>query len=160
VRDGRDRLDVEDVAPRIADRLAVEGLRILADGRLPRARIVGIDPRQADIHLPQQVLELIDRAAVERRRGDDVIAGLQQREERRGLRRDPAREGDRAGSAFEIRHALLEDGHRRVHDARVGVAVFLQVEVRRRGFRILEDVARRLIDRHGTRAGVRVGALA
>ena len=122
--------------------------------------IVGIHPRQVHVHLAQHVLELIDGAAVERGRGDDVIAGLQQGEQRGGLRRDPARERDRAAAALEARHALLEHGDRRVHDPRVGVAVLLQVEVRRRRFRVFEHVARRLEDRHGARAGVRVGALA
>ena len=56
--------------------------------------------------------------------------------------------------------ALLERRRRRVHDARVGVAVLLQVEVGRRRLRVLEDVAGRLEDRHGARAGVRVGPLA
>ena len=145
---------------RVADRLAVERLGVVADRRLPRVGIVGIDPRQLDRHLAQQVLELVDRPAVERRRRDDVIAGREQREERRGLRRDAAGERDRAAAAFEVGHALLEDGDRRVHDPRVGVAVLLEVEVRRRRFRILEHVARRLIDRHRARAGVRIRTLA
>ena len=67
-----------------------------ADRRLPRVRIVGIDPRQLHVHLAQQVLELVDRPAVERRGRDDVVAGLQQREQRGRLRRDPAGERDRA----------------------------------------------------------------
>jgi hypothetical protein len=45
----RDRLDIEDVARRVADRFAVEGLRVVADGGLPRIRIVGIGPRQAHV---------------------------------------------------------------------------------------------------------------
>ena len=66
VRNRRDRLDVEDVARRVADRFAVESLRVLADGGLPRIRIVGINPRQAHVHLAQEVLELVDGSAVER----------------------------------------------------------------------------------------------
>ena len=88
-----------------------------------------------------------------------MVARLEQREQRRRLRRDPAREGDRAAAALEARHALLEHRHRRVHDARVGVPVLLQVEVRGSRLRILEHVARGLVDRDGARAGVRVGAL-
>ena len=89
-----------------------------------------------------------------------MVARLEQREQRRGLRGDAARESDRAAAAFEVRHALLEHGHRRVHDPRVGVPVLLQVEVRGGRLRILEHVARGLVDRDGARAGVRVGALA
>ena len=57
--------DVEHVAARVADGLAVEGLGVVADGRLPRVGIVGIDPRQFHRHLAQQVLELVDRPAVQ-----------------------------------------------------------------------------------------------
>jgi hypothetical protein len=105
------------------------------------------------------VLELVDGAAVERRRGDDVIAGLEHREERRGLGGDAAGKGHRAAAALEVGHSLLEGRDRRVHDAGVGVAELLQVEVRGRRFGILEDVAGRLVDRHRAGAGVRVGAL-
>ena len=160
VRDGRDRFDVEHVAAGVADGLAVERLRVVADGRLPRVGIVGIDPRQLHRHLAQDVLELIDGAAVQGRRGDDVIAGREQREQRGGLRRDAARERDGAAAALEVRHALLEYGHRRIHDPRVGVPVLLEVEVRGRRFGILEHIARRLEDRHRARARIRVGPLA
>ena len=106
------------------------------------------------------MLQLRDRAAVERRLGDDVVAGLEEREEGRRLGGEPARERDRAHAALERRDALLERRGGRVHDPRVGVAVLLQVEVRGRRLGVLEDVARRLEDRHRARAGVRVGPLA
>ena len=91
----------------------------------------GIDPRQLDVHLAQQVLELVHRPAVQRRGRDDVVAGLEQREQRGRLRGDPAGERHRADAALEVRHPLLEDRDGRVHDARVRVPVLLQVEVRR-----------------------------
>ena len=130
-----------------------------ADRLPPRVRVVGIDPGQLDAHLAQQVLELVHRAAVERRGRDDVVARLQQREQRGRLRGDPAGERHRAGAALEVRHPLLEHRDGRVHDARVGVPVLLQVEVRRRRLRVLEHVAGRLEDRHRAGAGVRVGPL-
>src|SRR5687768_5404945 len=88
-----------------------------------------------------------------------MIARLQQREQGRGLRGDAAGERHRTASGFEAGDALLEHRDGRVHDARVGIAELLQIEVRRRRFRIFEHVARRLIDRHRPRAGIRVGAL-
>ncbi len=154
------RLDVEHVAGGVANRLAVERLRVLADGGLPGVRIVGIHPRQLHVHLAQHVLELVDRAAVEGGRRHHVVARLKQGEQCRRLRGNPAREGHGAAAPFEVGHALLEDRDGRVHDARVGVPVLLEVEVRRGRFGILEHVAGRLVDRHRTRAGVRVGALA
>ena len=125
----------------------------------PGVRIVGIDPGQLHVHLAQQVLELVDRPAVQRRGRDDVVARLEQREQRGRLRGDPAGERDRAGAALEVRHPLLEHRDGRVHDPRVGVPVLLQVEVRRRRLRVLEHVAGGLEDRHRARAGVRVGPL-
>ena len=89
-----------------------------------------------------------------------MIAGRQEREERRRLGGDAARERHRAAAVFEVGHPLLEHRHGRIHDARVGVAVLLQVEIRGRGLRILEHVAGGLKDRHRARAGVRIGALA
>ena len=61
--------------------------------------------------------------------------------------------------ALEVRDPLLERGDGRIHDPRVGVAVLLQVEVRRGRFGVLEDVARRLEDRHRARARVGVRSL-
>ena len=130
-----------------------------ADRLAPRVGIVGIDPRQLHAHLAQQVLELVHRPAVQRRGRDDVVARLEQREQRGRLRGDPAGERHRAGPALEVRHPLLEDGDRRVHDARVGVPVLLQVEVGRGRFGVLEHVAGRLEDRHRASSGVRVGPL-
>ena len=67
VRDGGNRRDVEHVTGRVPDRLGVENLGVIAYGRFPRVRSVGIDPRQIHRHLAQHVLELIDRSPVQRR---------------------------------------------------------------------------------------------
>jgi hypothetical protein len=67
VCDSGDDLDVQDVAAGIADCLAEESLRIVAHGRAPRVRLVRVDPRHLDAHLAQQMLELIYRAAIQRR---------------------------------------------------------------------------------------------
>ena len=69
----------------------------------------------------------------------------------------PECEGHRADPTLEVRDPLLEGCHRRVHDPRIRVAVFLQVEIGRRRIRILEDIAGRLEDRGGARPGVGLG---
>ena len=89
-----------------------------------------------------------------------MIAGHQERKERGRLRRKPTGKGDRTAAALEACHALLEPRDRRIHDARVGIAIFLEVEIRRRRRRILEHIARGLEDRHRARAGIRVRTLA
>src|SRR5688500_1627359 len=88
-----------------------------------------------------------------------MVAGLEHREQRGGLRGDAAGKRDGAAASFEVRHALFESGHSRIHDARVRVAIFLQIEIRRRRLRILEHIARRLVNRHSARAGIRIGTL-
>ncbi len=71
----------------------------------------------------------------------------------------PDAEPERAHAAFERRDALLEDARRRIHDPGVDVAEFLEPEETRRVSRVVEDVARRGIDRHGPRVGRRIGLL-
>ena len=73
------------------------------------------------------------------------------------LRRLSARDRQRSHAALERRHALLEHGRGRVHDARINVAETLQVEKIRGMFGILEDVGRGLVDRNRARSrfGVR-----
>ena len=88
-----------------------------------------------------------------------MVAGLEEREERCRLRGDPAGERHPSDSAFEVRHALLEDGDGRVHDPGVRVPVLLKVEVGRSRLGVLEHVAGRLEDRHRAGAGVGVGPL-
>ena len=67
VRERGELRDVEHVAAGVPDRLAVKRLGIVANRPLPPVNIVWIDPCEADVHLPQQMFELVDRAAVERR---------------------------------------------------------------------------------------------
>ena len=59
---------------------------------------------------------------------------------------------------LEVREALLEGGNGGIHDAGVRVAVLLEVEVCGCRFGILEDVARRLVDRDGAGSGGRFRA--
>src|SRR5690242_9386836 len=88
-----------------------------------------------------------------------MVAGGEQREQRRRLGRQAAGERYPAAAALEARDALFEGRERRVHDARVGVAVLLKVEVRRGCGWVLEDVARGLKNRHRARAGIRIRPL-
>ncbi len=73
------------------------------------------------------------------------------------LGRLTARKCERADAALEGRHAILEDRLGRIHDAGVDVAELGQPEERGGVRRVTEDVARRLVDRHGPSPGGRVG---
>ena len=125
-----------------------------------RVGIVGVDERDADAELVERDRELRVRSAVERARGDDVVAVAAEREERQHLRRHAGRRGERRASAFQRGDALLERRDRRIRDARIDVAERLQVEEARRVVRAVEHERRRLVDRQRARAGGRVRNLA
>src|SRR6185437_10428925 len=124
--------------------------------RAPGIVVVWVNEIDGERELGEGELELRDGAAVDRARGDDVVARLAEREENRRLRRHAAGERHRADAPFEAGDALLEGRHRRVHDAAVDIAVFLQVEVSRRRGGVLEGERRGLIQRHGGGAGIGV----
>ena len=148
---------VEDRAAGVADDLAEQGAGLGRDGGLPGLQIARIDEADRDRQLLQRVGELGHRSAVEMGRGDDLVAGLQQRHEDGELGRHAAGHGHGAGAVLQRGHALLEDGRRRVADPRVDVAVLLQVEELGRLLRIVEDVGGRLVDGHRAGPDVRIG---
>ena len=128
----RERRDVADVELRIADRLGVDRLGVGLERGAKRFGIVGVDERRVDAELRERDRELRIRAAVERARGDDVVAVSREREQREHLRRHAGGRGERRAAAFERGDALLERRDRRIRDARVDVAEGLQVEQARR----------------------------
>lgn len=156
VRQVRQRGEVRDAATRVADHLGVEQPGPVGD----RRRVVvdaAADERRLHAESPERAGELGDRAAVETARRHDVVAGLGERAEGEELRGLPAAGGDTADRTLEAGDPLLERRHGRVPDPAVDVAVLLQREQVRRVGRVLEDEARGLVDRHGTRTGRRVG---
>src|SRR5580704_14870298 len=88
-----------------------------------------------------------------------MVAGFEQREQCGGLRGQATGKCYRAAAVFQARSTLLECGHRRIHDAGVGVAILLEVEVRGGGLRVLEHVARRLKYWHRACASIRIRTL-
>jgi len=160
LRDLADLGEGEDVEARVAEAFAVEGLGVLLHGLAEVLGIVAVDERDLDAELGQGVVEEVVGAAVELGDRDDVVAGAGDVEDGRRDRRLTRRMGEGARAAFERREALLEDVRRRVHDAGVDVAEFLQAEEIGRVFRIPELVAGGLVDRDGARTGGRVRLLA
>ena len=65
----------------------------------------------------------------------------------------------RADAALERRDALFQHSYRGVGDARIDMSGALQIKQRRRMLGVFEDVRGSLIDRHGARAGHRIGPL-
>ena len=75
VRDIGDSLDVDEVGVRVADRLDVDGTRILLDGLLEDLDALRrVDERCLDTVVRERVLKEVVGAAVNRRSCDDVLA--------------------------------------------------------------------------------------
>ena len=153
---GGERRDVADVELRVADGLGVHRFRARREPASKGIGIVGIDERDVDAELRERGCELRVRPAVERARGDDMVAVAAQREEGEHLRRHAGRSGERRAPAFQRRDSFLERRDGRVRDPRVDVAERLQVEEARRVVRAVEHERCRLVDRQRTRARRRI----
>ena len=160
VGDRGKRGEIDDVAERVADRFAVDGLGTLVDQLGRAGRIVRIAESHLDAVLRQRVREQVVGAAVQRRSRDDVVAGFGQRHDRRRDRGQSRRERQRADAAFQCGHALFKHGGGRIADARVNVARHFQVEQVGAVLRVVERVAGGLVDRHRDGLLGRVGGVA
>ena len=129
----------------------------LRSARLNSAGLVGSTKRAPPAEFRKGLAELGDRAAIEPGRGDQLVAGLHQVEQRDELGGMAARHGAGRGAALECCDALLEHRDRGVGDARVDVAEALQVEQRGGMVDVVEHEGGGLVDRRGARTGGRIG---
>ena len=154
------RVEVRHVEPRVADGLD-EPRRGGVVARGDESGDVGrLDEAHRDAEPPERVQEDVPGAAVERRRGDDAVAGagdVEQAEHLGGVARG---DGERRAAAVQTGDALLEHVVGGIHDARVDVAERAQAEEVGGVVGVLEVVGDRLVDRDGARAGggIRSGA--
>ena len=102
-------------------------------------------------------MEEIVGAAVERRGGDDFIAGRREGGDGEGFSGLARSRCKACSAAFESRDTLFEDVRRRVHDARVDVAELLECEKTAGMVGILKQVGRGLVDGDGAGASGGVG---
>ena len=157
VRERRHARHVQHVEAGIAERLAEQQPRLVADRRAPCVEVARIDERRPDAEPRQRVVEQVVGSAVQRARRDDVPAGPHQRRDGEVQGRLPAGGRDGPHAAFERRDPLLEHGAGRIRDARVDVPRALHVEQRRRVIGVREDERRALVDRRRPRAGRGIG---
>ncbi len=129
-----DGADVDEVERGVGRRLEEERLRVGTDGGFPVLDVAAVDQRHGDAKARAQGLDDVTAGAEHGARGDDVVAGLQERQQARG-------DGGHAGGggaghlgAFQKAHALLEHGDRRVGEARILETRILVLETR---FRLL-----------------------
>jgi hypothetical protein len=122
-----------------------------------RLRLLDVGPHDVPAEGLEGVVELVDRAAVELARGNELVARPHQRVEGDELGGMAGRHGKGGRAAFERGDLGFENRLGGVHDAGVDVAEGPQREQVGRVLDVLEDVGRRLVDRRGARAGRRVG---
>ena len=110
VSDLGERLDVNNIRVRIAESLDVERLCILVDGVLKRAFLVGIDKGRADTVVSQRMRKQVVGAAVNRLRGDNVIARVSESLNRIRDSRRARGYGKSRAAALKSRDPLLKNG--------------------------------------------------
>ena len=129
VRDLRELRNVENRARGIRHRLAENALRVRTERRLNRLRVrIRIDERELNAELLERDREEIERAAVDLRGADDMVAGVADVENRKGRRRLSRRSQDRRHAPFERRDLLRHEIVRRICQPRVEIASRLQVK--------------------------------
>ena len=155
--DRRQRLDVADIARRIADAFAEHGARVLIDQLLDRLGGIGAGETHLDPLARQNMGEQRVRGAVELRHGDDVAAHRREVEHGVVQRRLPGTHAQRLDAAFERGDAALEHGGRRVADAAVAVTLGFEIEQGGAVIGAVELVGDGLVDRDRDRPGRRFG---
>ena len=154
MRGRRDRLDVEDVAARVGDRLPEEGDGALIGQRRPGGRVARVvHEARLDAQARQGVGEQVRGAAVQGGGGHDVVARPAQRQEGEGLGGHARRRQQRPDAALQGRDPLLDDVIGGVVQARVDRAEVAQGEAGGRLLGRLEDVGGGLVDRDGPGVG-------
>jgi hypothetical protein len=153
-------LEIRDVAERVAHRFAVERLRAAVNQSLEGLRIAVVREAHVDAVLRQGMGKKIVGAAVERARGDDVVARFADGQDRVGDRRLARGQREAGDATLHRRDALLQHVLGGVHDAGVDVPLHLEVEQIRAVLRVVEGVRGRLVNGHRRRFGRGLGAVA
>src|SRR5215212_3392985 len=155
----RGPLDIQRVERRVAYGLGIDGLRLIRDRRAYSVEIRRVGELHVYTDLGQRVVELVVGTAVELRRGDDLIAGSHDVQDRQPLGSLSRCRRQRANSLLQRGQPLLEDVGRGVHDPGVYIALFGEGEQVSRVVGIVEDIRGRLVDGYRPRRGCRVDLL-
>ncbi|MNL18749.1 hypothetical protein D3C87_1399070 [compost metagenome] len=144
---------IDDVARRVADALAVDRLGLVVDEGGDGFGAVILGKTHLDSETRQHVGEQGVGAAVELGGGDNVVAGGGQRLNGVGDGGRPRRDHQTGYAPLEGGHPLFQHVVGGVHDAGVDVARHRQVEQIRPVLGAVELVGHRLVDGHGHRLG-------
>ena len=145
--------DVDDVARRVADALAIDRLGFVIDEGGDGLGAVILGEAHLDPEARQHVGEQGVGAAIELGGGDDVVTGGGQRLDGVGDGGGTRRDHQAGDAPFQRGHPLLQHIVGGVHDAGVDVARHRQIEQVRPVLGALELVGHRLVDGHGHRLG-------
>src|SRR5690606_21939055 len=157
MRDGGELLDIHELAARVGEAFDVQRLGPVVDQLLEARRIIDVCPADFPDEILEGLRELVDGAAVELARGDEIVPLLHQRVEDDEVRGLAGGRRERGRTALERGHALLQHRLGRVHDAGVDVAERFQAKQRGGVVGIVENEGGGLIDRRRARAGGGVG---
>ena len=153
VGNGGNGTEVGDVAERVADGFAEHRLGARVDQVLERCRVAVIGKADLDAELWQRVGEEIVGATVQSARADDIVALLGNGHQCVGDGGTARGQCERTDAALKFGDALLEHVAGRVHDARVDVALHLEIKQIRSVLRAVEGVGGGLVDRYGDGLG-------
>ena len=141
--------------------LAIDSMKIAlvfgVTALLEARDVVGVRPHHVPAEALEGVVELVDRAAIELLRRDELVARREHRVHDQHLRGVAGGDRKACGAAFERGDAFLQHRVGRVADAGVDVAERLQPEQRGGVIDVLEHERRRLVDRRRARAGGGIG---
>ena len=147
--DASDRLEVQHVDVRVADRLDEDRPRPVVDRAPEVLRIGAVDQMRLHPVFRQRVLEQVERAAVQRLGRNQLVAGVGDVQDRIRGRRRTGRQRERPASAFEGGDSLLQNLVGGVGDARVVEPEFLDGADRLGLLEVLKDEGSGLVDGHG-----------
>ncbi|KFB73798.1 MAG: hypothetical protein AW09_000946 [Candidatus Accumulibacter phosphatis] len=160
VRNLGEWFEVGDVAKRVADRLAIDGLGLAVDQFFETGRLGLVGKAHLDTVLWQGVCEKVVGTAIQGCRRDDIVTRFGDGHDRVGDRRLARGQRQSADAAFHRGNALFEDILGRIHDARVDVAGHLEVEQVGAMLGAVEGIRAGLVNRYGDRLGCRFGTVA
>ena len=150
-------LQIGNGAGRVAHAFDIEGFGPLVRERFEVLRAFAGRDAAVDAQVAQRDAELVVRAAVEVRRGHDIVAAAGQRQHREENRRHARRHGQCADGSVECRDTLFVGRRRGVLQAGVDVARLAQFEQPGRVVAVAETVGGRGTDRHAPGSGLGVG---
>ena len=156
VRDPCDRIQIRNIAVRIAQRFQKNGFRLRTDGSFHSRQIMGIHKSRRNAEVGKIMGHQVIRSAIYRFLRHDMAAILRQRLQSIGDRRRARSQGKSCRAAFERRHPLFQHFLCRVCQPAVNIAGIAERKTAGCLIAAVENVRSRLIDRDSPRTRCRI----